>query len=162
SRAAAYPRISLNSSYGIVRTESEAGLFVFQQSRGFNGGLGLSYNIFDGRQRVAREKNASVGLDVALKNKAQALLQVQSDISNAYGTYLNMLELFELEQKNINLAKLNFDHTREALRLGQVSSTQFREAQLNLIRAEVRMVEIQHQAKQAEIELYRLAGLLDV
>ncbi|MBA3899205.1 MAG: TolC family protein [Bacteroidetes bacterium] len=162
SRAGIYPRLALNGNYAITRTESEAGLFIFQQSRGFNGGLGLSYNLFDGRQRVSRERNASIALDIARNSKSQTLLQTEANISNAFDTYQNMLQLLRLEEKNINLARLNFEHTQEAMRLGQVSSTQFREAQLNLIRTEVRMVEIRYQAKQAEIELYRLAGLLEI
>jgi outer membrane protein len=162
ARAAAFPRIEVNGSYGLTRTENEAGLLLFQQNIGFTGGAGLSLNLFNGRQRVVRERNALISVDNARQNQEQARLQTEADLANAYDTYRNFLRLLDLERRNQELARLNFDYTRDALRLGQVTGTQFREAQLNLTQTEIRMAEIRFQTKQAEVELYRLAGMLGV
>lgn len=85
-----------------------------------------------------------------------------AEVANAYDTYHNFLQLLDLERRNLALARLNFARTRDALRLGQVTDTQFREAQLNLPQTEIRITEIRYQAKGAEVELYRLTGLLAV
>lgn len=55
---------------------------------------------------------------------------------------------------------MNFDRTQELFQLGQVTTTQFREAQLNWIRAELRLINEKYTAKFAEVELYRLSGTL--
>jgi outer membrane protein len=161
-RSAAYPRISINGSYGITRNENEAGLLIFQQNVGFNGGAGLSWNLFNGRQRALQERNAVINLDNARASQETARLQTEAQVANAYDTYRNFLKLLDLEQGNLELARLNFEQTRDALRLGQATGTQFREAQLNLTQTEIRMTEVRYQAKQAEVELYRLAGLIAI
>ena len=85
---------------------------------------------------------------------------LEKDIKNAYAIYKNNLFSISVEEKNLSTAKLNFDRTKELYNLGQVTTTQFREAQLNWIRAESRLITARYSAKYAEIELYRLSGQL--
>lgn len=162
ARAAAFPRIEANAGYGLNRMESDAGFMVYQQTIGFNGGLNVNFNLFDGRQRVVRERNANISLDNARKNRELTKIRTEAEVANAYENYRNYLQLLDLEQRSIEVARLNFERSEEELRLGQITSTQFREAQINLIRTEIRRTEMRYQAKLAEMELYRLAGLLSI
>ena len=65
-----------------------------------------------------------------------------------------------LEEKNLESAELNFKRTQELFNLGQVTTTQFREAQLNLISARNNISSAKYTAKLLEIELMRLSGQL--
>ncbi|WMJ72058.1 TolC family protein [Cytophagaceae bacterium ABcell3] len=161
AQAGRWPRIELNTSYGINRTEAEAGFLLFQQTIGFNGGINASFNLFNGRQQAIQQQNAQVNLENARKNRELVRLQTAAELSNAWDQYINGLQLLDLEERNLEIARINFEVTEEQFRLGQVTGTQFREAQLNLIRAETRISETRFQAKQAETELLRLAGLLE-
>ena len=90
----------------------------------------------------------------------EAKLFLETDIINAYEAYQNSRYVLELEERNLVVAELNFSRTEELFNLGQVTNTQFREAQLNLIRAKNNISSAQYSAKLDEIELLRLSGRL--
>ena len=66
----------------------------------------------------------------------------------------------DLEKKYVEASELNFKRTRELYSLGQVTTTQFREAQLNLIRSRSNVATAKYEAKIKEIDLLRLTGQL--
>ena len=68
--------------------------------------------------------------------------------------------VLDLESSSLEAAKLNFKRTQELYHLGQVTTTQFREAQLNLIRAKSSMSWAKYEAKLNEIILMKLSGRL--
>lgn len=160
SRAGMFPRLDLNVQYTINRQFNEAGFFRFQDIRSFTGGINLRYNIFDGRRRVAQTQIAELNRNSQLEQLEQIRKEVERDVLNAYANYRNSLYLLQLERRNQETVQLNFERTVDAFALGQVSTTQYREAQINLSQAELRLVQLQYQVKMSEIELYRLAGLL--
>ena len=61
---------------------------------------------------------------------------------------------------NILTAKNNFDRTQEKFRLGQVTSIEFRQAQLNLLSAELSRNQAKYEAKLAELFVLQLSGEL--
>jgi outer membrane protein TolC len=65
-----------------------------------------------------------------------------------------------MEKRNLVVALLNYQRTREAYRLGQVNNVQLREAQLNYINSKAALNNLEYQAKVAEIDLQRVAGTL--
>jgi len=65
----------------------------------------------------------------------------------------------QVEERNMNTNKLNFDRTVEQFRLGQISSLDFRNAQVELQNAIDRYNTAKYNAKMAELELLKLAGL---
>ncbi len=58
------------------------------------------------------------------------------------------------------MAKLNFDRSQQAYELGQINSSQLREAQLNYIRAKQIIIDLRFILKAVEIDLRRIAGEL--
>jgi len=85
---------------------------------------------------------------------------LRRDVLNTYANYQNNLFLLEKEEDNLTTAQLNFERSQTALRLGQINATQFREAQINLIRAQRSINNLYYQAKLSEVQLYRLSGVL--
>ena len=160
AEAARYPRLDLSASYGYRRTENEAGFIALQENLGLTGSVNLSYTIFGGFQARREIENAEVELAKSEENIAYARKQVSRDVLNAYETYQNNLFLLSLAEDDVETARLNFERSQEAYQTGQINSTEFRQAQLNLVQAAFRINELRIQAKLSEVELYRLAGIL--
>jgi outer membrane protein TolC len=160
SGAARYPGLNLNGSYGYNRQENEAGFIASQEQLGFQGGISLNYTLFDANVRSTQIQNAEISTQNEQQRLSFTRQQIRRDVLNAFATYQNSLYLLDKEEDNLETARLNFERSQTALRLGQINTTQFREAQLNLINARRRINRLYYQTKLAEVRLYRLAGVL--
>jgi outer membrane protein TolC len=90
----------------------------------------------------------------------QARTQVRREWLDAVDRLKTQQSARNLLKTQIAAVQMNYQRTAELYRLGQVGSTVFREAQLNLMQ----VLQLQRQAqvgeKLAEIEIKRLAGRL--
>lgn len=160
SRAARYPQISTNASYRYNRFESDAGQFTFQETDGFTAGVSLSFTLFDGFRRNITVQNNQIRLKNSRERERLAEKQVRRNMLNAYETYNTNLFLLEKQQLNVETAELNFERTEIAFRQGQVTNTDFREAQLNLLQTRQDLISLRAQVKLSEIDLLQLSGQL--
>lgn len=160
SRAGRFPVISLNGGYSYSESNFDAGFQEFQKLTGFNGGITLSVNLFNGFRRETQIQNAQV----ALKNNEESLKlaqkSVERDVMNLYEDYQTNLFLIDKEMINLQTAELNFERSEQLFETGQITNTQFREAQLNISRVQQNIVRLEIQAKLAEIGLLQLSGQL--
>ena len=157
-KAARYPVVSLNTGYNFQNTESSLGFTRESSARGFNYGFSATLNIFDGFAQNRNEKIAKYELEntkLAIEQQSQVL---ESQLSTFYQTYLTNLELINLEQNNEAIAKQNLAITIDKLKIGTITTIEFRAAQLNYVNARVRNSNAQYQAKLSEIALKELAG----
>ena len=157
-KAARYPIVSLNTGYNFQNTESSLGFTRESSARGFNYGFSATLNIFDGFTQNRNEKIAKYELEntkLAIEQQSQVL---ESQLSTFYQTYLTNLELINLEQNNEAIAKQNLAITIDKLKIGTITTIEFRAAQLNYVNARVRNSNAQYQAKLSEIALKELAG----
>lgn len=79
---------------------------------------------------------------------------------NLYEDYQTNLFLIDKEMINLQTAELNFERSEQLFETGQITNTQFREAQLNISRVQQNIVRLEIQAKLAEIGLLQLSGQL--
>lgn len=159
-KAARYPVVSLNTGYNFQNTESSLGFTRESSARGFNYGFSATLNIFDGFAQNRNEKIAKFELEntkLAIEQQSQVL---ESQLSTFYQTYLTNLELINLEQNNEAIAKQNLAITIDKLKIGTITTIEFRAAQLNYVNARVRNSNAQYQAKLSEIALKELAGTI--
>lgn len=154
------PRLSANASYGYNKSNSDAGFLTSNQTNGLTAGLTLGFNIFDGRTKQIDRQNAKITLDNQQIRQEELQKQTQRDFANAYATYQNNIALLGIEENSLITAQQNFETTQEQNRLGTVTSTEFREAQLNLINAQFRITDAKFLAKVAEFDVLRIAGQL--
>ncbi|MDZ7860052.1 MAG: TolC family protein [Candidatus Krumholzibacteriota bacterium] len=161
TRSAFMPRLDLSTSYGWEEYSNE-GLNLDFNDPTSNWGVyaTLSFNIFNGFQRRIDSKNAALEVRSRKMLEEQARLDMDRELINAYKSYSNSRAILDLEKNNLESARINFQHTSKLYDLGQVTSTQFREAQLNLTRAKTSVISATYQAKLDEIELFRITGNL--
>lgn len=157
------PNVSLTSSYAWNKSNSDpTNQFspISNTQTGINAGVNLSWNIFDGGRTKTNVANAKIALESQQIQKEQQEELTERDVSNAWETYKNSLFTLQVQKKNVKTNELNFERTKERYKLGQITSIDFRQAQVNLINAELNMSRAKYAAKNAELQLMKLAGIL--
>lgn len=157
-----YPQISLNTGYEFNRSTSPTGFNTNFSANGLTYGVTASVNIFNGFLQRQNERNAKIEINSSALNLSKVTQSITAELATTYQNYSTYLELIKLERKNIEIAKQNLDITLEKYRLGSITPIILREAQKNAIDATSRYLEIQHQAKLAEIALKELSGTLNI
>jgi outer membrane protein len=161
SRALLLPRIGLTGSYGWNQSINPATAFFPSTTRtGSNIALGanLTWDIFDGGRSINSLRNAKISYENEVLFKNQLEQEVSRDVSNAKGNYTNALAIYRMQEQNVLTNKNNFERSEERFKLGQVSSIEFRQAQVNLLNAETVKNLAKYDAKLAEYQLLQLAG----
>jgi len=156
AKSSQLPSLKLNSNYNyyenkIVGTNSHSQL---------TGGLSLSMNIFDGKKKKTTIANAKIEKQISIFQEQEQRLQLEKDIVHALSSYEYNLQILSLEEDALEASKLNFEQSREYYRLGQISSTTYREAQLNYAEAQNKRSAARYQAKRSEINIKKISGSL--
>ena len=155
------PTLGLTGSYGWNKNNNNAASFVdVSTNSGLSAGLNLSWSIFDGGRTLTTVKNAQIALQNQELQKEQILLSLERDFNNAWDDYQNKLTIYRVQENNIITAKNNFDRSQEKFKIGQVNSIEFRQAQLNLLNAELSRNQAKYQAKLSELQVLQLSGEL--
>ncbi|PRY89194.1 TolC family protein [Mongoliibacter ruber] len=158
AQAARLPFINFNASYNNSTLEAQAGFLLFNQREGFNYGLTAGINIFNGFALNRRIQNAKVERVNASYAVQQMEIQLASDIQRAYNIYNTNIQLLDIEYANYQVATESADIALERFRLGIADYLQFRDAQVNLLTAQDRLITALYNIKEMEIELLRLSG----
>lgn len=159
SKAVFLPTVGLIGSYGWNEGNFPVTSFATSSTTtGLSGGVSLTWDLFDGGSGITNMKNAKIQYDNQQLIKDQIKQEVNRDISNALGDYQNRLEVLKLLTQNIITAKNNFSRSREQYKLGQITSVELRQAQINLLNAQTNRNLAKYDAKLAELELLRLTG----
>lgn len=161
SKSVYLPNVGLTGSYGW--NEGNFPTTSFSQastSTGFSAGVNLSWNLFDGGSGITSIKNAKIQIDNQESIIQQIEKEVNRDILNAQGDYQNRLTIYELQTQNVITAENNFERSNERYKLGQISSVELRQAQVNLLNAKTNKNLAKYQAKLAELQVLQLTGQL--
>ncbi|MGF1925621.1 MAG: TolC family protein, partial [Bacteroidia bacterium] len=161
-KANRYPLIGVNSGYEFNRSTSPTGFNTQFRANGLTYGLTASIPIFNGFIQRQNERNAKIAINSSELTFDRTKQELLSQLATAYQNYTTYLELVKLERRNIDLAKQNLSITLDKYRLGSIPPLELREAQRNAIAANTRYVEIQYQAKLAEITLKEISGTLNI
>jgi outer membrane protein len=157
-----YPLIGLNSGYEFNRSTSPTGFNTQFRANGLTYGLTASINIFNGFLQRQNERNAKIAINSSQLTFDKTKQELLTQLTTAFQNYQTFIELVKLETRNVELAKQNLAITLDKYRLGSIPPLELREAQRNAIDANSRYVEMQYQAKLAEIALKEISGTLNI
>jgi outer membrane protein TolC len=115
-------------------------------------------NILNGLDQTRRIQNAKVQQEIANYRLDELKVQLEADLQRVFNDYRNSLDLIELEQQNLEVARQNIDIALERYKLGVSTPLELREVQRNAVATESRLIEAEYRAKLAEIELLRLSS----
>ncbi len=153
------PTAGLSGSYGWNKSENPATSFLASSnSKGLNAGINLSWDLFDGGATKTRVANAKIALENQEILQKQQLETIENTLKNTFESYQNNLFVLEAQKQNVITNQNNFDRTFERYKLGQVTSIEFRQAQINLLNAQTALNNTKYDAKLIELELLQLTG----
>ena len=158
------PTLGLTSSYGWNKSDNPSSSFLAGSVvTGFRAGLNMSWNIFDGGNTKTRIANAKITLENQEILKQQQVETLEKTLKNTNENYFNQLFILKAQEQNVITTQNNFDRTEERYKLGQVTSIEFRQAQINLLNTQTALNNAKYDAKLIELQLLQLSGqLLDV
>lgn len=159
-RRSRFPTVSFNSSYSYSKQNSQAGFFLFNQSKGLNYGFSAAVPIFRGFDITRQARSTQLDIAYGELNLRNRQSQVSTELRNAFKDYDYYKRAIQLEEENLGVAEENVTVTLEAFRLGQVSSLEVKEAQQSLADARFRLISARYNAKLAETMLLRLGDAL--
>lgn len=158
-KSALIPSLGLSANYNYNdRNNGSTAPFKHQTTLGPNVSASLSWNIFDGGRSKVSIQNSKIEVqnqEIAMQQNLQIL---RRNVNNAWAFYENALFVLEAEKKNLRTNELNFERTLDQQKFGQITSIEFRQAQLNLLNAQVNFNQAKYSAKTAELALLQLSG----
>ena len=155
------PSVTSSVGYGINYSDNgPAGFFAIQQSNGFNAGLSLSWNIFDGGATKVNVQNAQIAIQNQELNAKKLSLNLENQLASFWAESNTQKVIIQNEETNVKISNQNFLKSKELFNLGKITSLEYRQAQLNLINNKLNLLNATYNAKLAELQLKRFAGLL--
>lgn len=155
------PSVSTSVGYGLNYNDNgPAGFFAIQQSNGLNAGLNLSWNIFDGGSTKVKVQNAKIAIKTQELNAQKLSLTLENQLASYWAEYNTQKVIINNEMINVEISNQNFLKSKELFNLGKITSLEYRTAQLNLINTKLNLLNAKYNAKIAELQLKKFAGLL--
>ena len=154
------PSIGLNLGYNYAKSEAQAGFLLSRQSSGITYGVSAAWNLFDGFNLNRRVQNAKITAENSKFTYEAIKLSLERELYSTYISYQNNIQLREMEDANREVARENNEIAIERYRVGNSSPLELREAQINLLEANLRFLDAAYSLKTGEIDLLLLAGLL--
>jgi outer membrane protein TolC len=154
-RSNSRPSISFQSTYQYNKTHSPD-----FSNRQLQSGFSLNMPIFDGHKQKTKIKNAKLEVQRSNYSLSEERIKVKKQIYFLWEAFQNQLKNIALEEANKDIADKNLYLSKELLKTGQITNTQFREAQLNQLQANANWANAKFTAKKIEFELLRITGRL--
>ena len=154
------PTLGLVGSYGWNKSINDNPYAFYNRSisDGFSAGINIRWDIFRGGKKIIFNKNSEVNKQNSLLNKQKIELELRKELRNSYQRHLNNLFILEVQKKNLETNKNNFERNLERYKIGLVSSIEFRRAQLNMLNAELSNNTANYQAKLSEAYFLKISG----
>lgn len=158
NRGSLYPSLDFSGGYGFGKTSYDANFLSSSENLGWNAGITLSFNVFDGGRVKRAMQNSQIRIEsqqIAIEKTENT---IKTNILNTYDDFVTNLELLALTQRNLESSTVNYERSQEAFGTGQVTGLELREAQLNLINAKYDLSLQRIQTKLSEVSLYFYSG----
>jgi len=154
------PTLGLIGSYGWNESINDNPYAFYNKSisDGFSAGINIRWDIFRGGKKIIANKNASINKENSILAKEKIILDLKKELKNAFQSHLNNLYILEAQNQNLKTNKNNFERNLERYNIGQVSSIEFRRAQLNLLSAELSKNSAKYRAKISEAYFLKISG----
>ncbi|MBS1910736.1 MAG: TolC family protein [Bacteroidetes bacterium] len=156
--AARYPKLAVSLGYNFQQADNQASLIASNRTVGPSYGVALSMNLFDGFNTNRDAENADVEIASSRIAYADAEAKLKGDLTVAYASYRNRMNVVTLERENLAIARENLDLTLVRFNAGAIIPLQLREAQTAYVAAGGRLLTAEYEAKIAETNLLELSG----
>ncbi|MBK5285298.1 MAG: TolC family protein [Bacteroidia bacterium] len=153
-----YPKINFNGSYLFSKNKNEAGFILLNQNTGFNYGFTATLPLFSGFNLNRQVRNARLNILSSQLEYNNLRAETESSLLIAFREFNDNLQLLNIEEENISLAKERMDITFERFRVGAANSLEVSEAQRTYEEAMSRLASARFNTKLSETALMKLNG----
>ena len=152
------PKIDISAQYGYSKIESNTNIVLDQSTLGLTNFINFSWDIFDALAKNKITKNSKIQIESNKLELSAIKKEIQQQFDASYKLYQNNINLIDLRKKNLLTSEKFFAISKEQFYLGQLSSNDFRQAQIDLSISKNILNQTLYNAKIAELNLYRLSG----
>ena len=157
-RAAWHPRLSGSVSYSRNNEVFDRVYGDLDQNYRLNGGLSLTYQLFDGGLRGADIDRARSGLESARLGLEQQLRDLALSVETTYLELVRLGRILRIARRTAELAAEDLHLAEERYRVGKGRLLEVLDAQVGLTSARNNRVNTRYDLALAEADLERLTG----
>ena len=167
ARSTFYPRIGLTGSYGYgdrTLSSSRTGFpaEVNTLSKDALVGVTLNWNLFNGfRDRISLQNSRIAARTQELAYR-DAINRLEGLLLEKTETFRQQKLLIQLEEQNVLAAEQNLQLQEDRYQIGTATFLEYRDAQVNLTRAQSTLIDARFQARITRLEIEQLTGELTV
>lgn len=169
ARAAMYPSVAMTlgaSDNNQVQDLSQATFIngmlgesgIRSGNTNYNANFTLSFTIFNGGRIRRQIENAKVSEQIAAIRVDELKQSLKNNLIGQLEFYRLRARLYEIAIVNRETAEFNLNLGEDRYRNGTLSSFDFRDLQLNYLRAALSELQTKYNLVESEVELMRLAG----
>lgn len=167
AKSAFWPLLMVNGSYGYTDRALYGEDVVTSADRNSHSiesgvALMLSFNLFNGNIDKINYQNARL----EALNQELTVRNIQNEIAGLvkekYTTFEKRIAKMRLEEENTVTARQNLELQKERYATGVSDSLDFRDAQVNYARAQVRLIVARFDARISLLEIEQLIGKLEI
>jgi len=159
-QAARYPQVDLFANYSYSKQVNEVGFIRSNRNVGPGVGISVRLNLYNGGNVNRAIENAQIERDNAVLGQKSTAQLVEATVLQGYYQYQSAADQLAIAQQREAAARLSLDIARQQYEAGTINGYDFRQTQISVINAQSIMAELRLAIKTAEIELYRLSGVL--
>jgi outer membrane protein TolC len=148
AKSSFYPSLGMRFTYSRDNEDIQKVYSDFDKNWSTSIGVGISWNLFNG---FADRVNYQI-------SKIDYKRTLRSDIQYLFDSYNAIIEIVEINEKNLEASNEEYRLANERYRLGSGTSLELREAQVNLTEAEQILVSAEYTAINTYIELSEAVG----
>jgi len=160
NRADRFPKLNFDGGYEYSNTSTGAGLILKNQFYGWNAGLTLSFNLFNGFTQHNLVEVSKLNVENAHLEYELLNIQTHAQLSTAYHKYNLSLQQVNLQFQNLQLARENLQIAIEEYKLNAITQIELQQAQNSYDLAGASYVTSLYSTKTAETSLLLLSGAL--
>ncbi|HPH37606.1 MAG TPA: TolC family protein [Sediminibacterium sp.] len=155
------PTLRANTGFNFSNTKSGAGFILENRSYGPFLGINLAIPIYNGLINKKQQQVAEINTRNAKVQRDQFLLDIETGAVRTYQAYANTLAQLKTAKQNQLLSKQLLDLVMQRFQLGQATIIDVKLAQQSFENESYRLVNLAFTAKVAEVELKRLANIIE-
>ena len=152
------PNVDISVQYGYNQIESNTSLVLDQSTLGLTNFINFSWDIFDALAKNKITKNSKIQIESNKLELSAIKKEIEKQFNATYKLYQNNINLIDIRKRNLLTSEKLFAISKEQFYQGQLSSNDFREAQIALSLSKNILNQTLYKAKIAELNLYRLSG----
>ncbi|HOV92343.1 MAG TPA: TolC family protein [Candidatus Kapabacteria bacterium] len=155
-----YPEISFIGGYSFLNQNNSSGLLKTNKTNGFNYGLSVRFNLFNGTKDRIQLQNLKIDQQNDHLQTKQMQQTIEAGLYNNYITYRSVFQQYQLQEEKIKIAQNNMNLAQRQYELGQINGFDFRQTQLNYIQAQTQLLDLRYVLKTLEINILQISGTL--